>query len=265
VVEPLRTPGGTRRYRAKDLARLQLLKAAVDAGHRIGRIVDLDESELRAISAPAATAVDSSKPLGRILECLDQLNAIEFQRQIAMLSATLGVRRFTREVAFPLSVEIGERWADGRLSIAAEHLATSGMRSVLGAAMQPSTQAVRGPLIVFATPANERHELGLMMAALTAMGAGANPLYIGADLPVEEILQAVSKSKACAVGISVVTLSPANTQSTVAALRGGLPDGIPLFVGGSGAVNVVEAESVERIQSLEDLENRVTLLCEQSS
>ena len=32
VVTPLRTPGGTRRYRAEDVERLRLVKAAVDAG-----------------------------------------------------------------------------------------------------------------------------------------------------------------------------------------------------------------------------------------
>ena len=38
VVQPLRTSGGTRRYRAADLERLRLVKAAVDAGHRVGEV-----------------------------------------------------------------------------------------------------------------------------------------------------------------------------------------------------------------------------------
>ena len=47
-----------------------------------------------------------------------------------------------------------------------------------------------GPRIVFATPAGERHELGLLMAALTALGASGHPLYLGAELPVEDLLAA---------------------------------------------------------------------------
>ena len=38
VVEPLRSEGGTRRYRESDLEKLRLVKAAVDAGHRIGQV-----------------------------------------------------------------------------------------------------------------------------------------------------------------------------------------------------------------------------------
>ncbi len=46
VVTPLRTAGGTRRYRASDLERLRLVKAAVDTGGRISVVARLDPAEL---------------------------------------------------------------------------------------------------------------------------------------------------------------------------------------------------------------------------
>ena len=46
VVKPLRTAGGTRRYRASELERLRLVKAAVDAGDRISVVARLDPVEL---------------------------------------------------------------------------------------------------------------------------------------------------------------------------------------------------------------------------
>ena len=52
VVEPVRTPGGTRRYRAADLERLKLVKAAVDSGRRIGQVARLDLAELRRSASP---------------------------------------------------------------------------------------------------------------------------------------------------------------------------------------------------------------------
>ena len=39
-------------------------------------------------------------------------------------------------------------------------------------------------------------ELGLLMAALTALGAGGNPLYLGLELPVEDLLTAVEATNA---------------------------------------------------------------------
>ena len=47
VVVPLRTEGGTRRYRSADLERLRLVKSAVDAGHRVGQIAQLGDAELK--------------------------------------------------------------------------------------------------------------------------------------------------------------------------------------------------------------------------
>ena len=65
VVEPLRTPGGTRRYSTEDLERLRLLKAAVDAGNRISQVARLELGLLMAaLWAPApirSTSASSSR------------------------------------------------------------------------------------------------------------------------------------------------------------------------------------------------------------
>src|SRR5688572_16347090 len=63
AIEPLRTPGGTRRYRAADVERLRLLKAAVAAGFRIGKVARLSAAELarcgRGASADDGSAQDA--------------------------------------------------------------------------------------------------------------------------------------------------------------------------------------------------------------
>ncbi len=264
VVEPLRTPGGTRRYRASDLERLRLVKSAVDAGHRIGRVAHLADVELRDC-ASGDSAESPTRPLDAMLAALERLDAGGFQHLLGVQFAALGPREFTAQVASPLVVEIGRRWADGRLNVACEHLATAGLRSTFGAAMQPTARSLMGPRIVFGTPANERHELGLMMAALSALGAGANVVYLGADLPAEEILRAVETTGAAALAISIVTLPAEDAKRSVAALRGGLPDHVPLWLGGAGATNGGPGEGIEQIPSLQALEQRVALLCEQAS
>ena len=257
VGQPLRTPGGTRRYRAADLERLRLVKAAVDAGHRIGQVAKLDLAELkrRAALAEAPTGLR----LEGILSALEELDATEAQRLLSMQLFALGPVRFARELAAPLVQEIGERWADARMGIASEHLATGVLRSLLGSALQPTVAAQLGPKIVFATPTGERHEIGLQMAALTAMGAGANPIYLGVELPVEDLLGAVENGGAAALALSLATGPPARAERTIAAIRGGLREEVRLFVGGTGA-NHVEIPGVERIDTLEAFEQRVTLL-----
>jgi len=258
VVEPLRTPGGTRRYSAADLERLQLVKAAVDAGHRIGQVARLGLVELKERSA--AVRVSTAGQLDDILEALDQFDDATCQRLLSLQLSTLGPVRFAREVALPLVQEIGERWAGGRMGIAPGHLATSLLRSLLGSALQPTATSLLGPRIVFATPTGERHELGLLMAALTALGAGANPLYLGLELPVEDLLAAVEASNAKALALSLVTIPGAQAARTVGALRGGMTSGVRLWLGGSGANGFELPAAVESFASLESLEQQVMLL-----
>ncbi len=258
VVSPIRTPGGTRRYTASDLDRLRLVKAAVDAGHRVSQVAHLDvEALARFASAPEPAADDR---LDAVLSALDELEGVEAHRLLSIQLAALGPARFAREVAIPLVTEIGERWVGGSFGIASEHLATGVLRSLLGSALQPSAASLLGPRVVFGTPSGERHELGLLMAALVSMGAGANPLYLGPELPVEDLLGAVERADAAALAIGIVTLPSAQAARIVSALRGGLAEDVHLWLGGSGAGELELAPGVQRIQSLDELEQRVALL-----
>lgn len=258
AVEPFRTPGGTRRYRASDVERLRLLKAVVDAGHRISQVAVLTDDELERLREDGNGR--ATLPLDDVFAALESLDAPEVQRLLATRLVALGPARFSREFAVPLVHEIGDRWASDRLDVAAEHLATAALRSLLGAALHPTARSAIGPVVLFATPNGERHELGLLMATLTALGAGANPIYLGPDLPVEELLRAADRSQPAAVALSIVNLPDPHARRTIGAIRGGLPAEIRLWVGGAGAQDLDLPDGVERVDSLEAFEQRVQLL-----
>ncbi len=257
VVTPVRTAGGTRRYRASDLERLRRIKGAVDAGHRISKVARLTDAELERFAGESNEELEA--PVFKILATLGRLEGVELQRLLSAQLSTLGPIRFVRDIALPLVIEIGEQWADGRLSIASEHLATSVLRSLLGSALQPTRASLAGPRIVFATPAGEPHELGLLMAALTAQGAGANPLYLGAELPIDDLVHAVKESDASVLALGLVTLPAGQASHMVNELRERLGADVKLWLGGAGAADVTAPPGVERLASLEDLEERVVI------
>lgn len=258
VVEPQRTAGGSRRYTAADLEKLRLLKAAVDAGHRIGRVAQMSPEELQAC-AEDIQPHDWAR-LDDILDTVDRLASNELRNMLALQMSTLGPSRFAREFAAPLLEEVGARWSRGELSIAHEHLLTSHLRSLLGAAMLPSAASIMGPRVIFATPPGELHELGLLMAALTALGAGADPLYLGAQVPAEEVLAVAQEIDASAVAVSIVNLDIATARSYLLALRSQLPSHTRLLVGGNAADDLEEIEHVDVLSGLERFEGRITLL-----
>ena len=260
AVAPLRTPGGTRRYRASDLERLRLLRAAVAAGHRIGGVAALSDAQLAELASETQRETAARISIEPMLAALERFDAAEVQQLLALQLAALGAIRFAREVALPLVREIGERWAEQRLSVASEHLASGVLRSLLGSALLPNAAALRGARVVFATLPGERHELGLLMAALTALGAGANAIYLGTEVPVEDLLLAVERSGAAALGISIVTSAPAAATRLLEALRRRLPAGVHLWIGGACAGEVAAARGIEWIDRLDQLEQRVARL-----
>jgi DNA-binding transcriptional MerR regulator/methylmalonyl-CoA mutase cobalamin-binding subunit len=258
AVQPPRTPGGTRRYRERDLERLRLLKAAVDAGHRIGDVARLDDDELA--RRASRTRDNGGAALEEVLGALSRYRGADAQRLLAIQLAALGAVRFATEIALPLVREIGDRWASGRMTVASEHLASGILRSLFGSSLQPSASSLMGPRIVFATPSGERHELGLQMAALTAMGAGAAPIYLGADLPVDEMLHAAERSDARVLALSLVTIARADATRVVRELRRRLAPRVRIWLGGAAAPSLPAIDGVECIRSLEACEARVARL-----
>lgn len=261
VVTPLRTPGGTRRYRASDLDRLRLVKAAVDAGHRVSDVARLDREELvRITSAPAAGPPVAVDPCDNILDALKRLDAETAEERIAFQLAALGSERFARQVATPLLERIGDAWSNGELCVAGEHLASAVLRSLLGASLRPRAGANGGAPVVFGTLPGERHEMGLLIAALTAAAVGGRVVYLGPDLPVEELATAVATTDAGAVALSLVARDDVqDVLADLRALRAALPRNVEIWVGGALSDRATGVPGVTVLDSFEALEQCVRL------
>lgn len=75
VVEPARSAGNGRLYSRADIERLQLLKAAVDAGHAIGTVASLGNEILkqRLQETAGRLVIDPAAREGRVVVCGDAL------------------------------------------------------------------------------------------------------------------------------------------------------------------------------------------------
>ncbi len=260
AVRPLRTPGGTRRYREPDVARLRLLRAATAAGHAIGEVARLDDAELARRLELTQGSAATPPPIAPILAAVEALDADEIARLLGAQLSALGPARFVRFVAAPLLVEIGDRWHAGRLAIAAEHMASSILRNLLGACLRLPSFAAHAPPVLFTTPSGERHELGTLMAAVTAVDAGGHPVFLGSDLPVSDVVEAVASTGAAAVALGVCHRDGADLDATLAQLRAAVPRRVELWVGGPGSEALALPAGAARIADLDELERKIALL-----
>lgn len=256
AIRPQRTPGGSRRYTEADVARLRLLRAAVQGGHTISALAPLTNAALAALLD--AHRDTSEFPFQAVLTAIARLDAREVDRLLAFELFVRGARRFAREVVLPLFVEIGARWESGRLPVVAEHMATFLAGNLLAGALRTAPLADGLPPILFTTPAGERHEFGVLTAALVASSLGVDAVFLGADLPADDAARAVSQMRARAVVLGVAALDPGDTEAYLRMLRRDLDRGIPVWIGGNGAARVeVLPEGVTLAENFDDLEARI--------
>jgi len=255
AVRPRRSEGGTRLYSAADLERLRLLRAAADSGRRIGRVAGLD---LEALRACVEEASPTTGRFATVIAAIEALDPIEARRLFSLEMAVHGPLEFTKDYMIPFVHELGRLWEVGRISVAAEHLATSLLRSMTAMALGASEEVPKGPRILFATPSGERHDLGLLGAALAAMTAGADSIFLGAEVPEIDLLDGVRRTGAAALAIGLVALAPEESEAILGRLRGSLPNEIPIWIGGAGTSGCRALRGVTRVTDLDRLGELVT-------
>jgi methanogenic corrinoid protein MtbC1 len=239
------------------VARLRLLAAATAAGHPIGDVARLSDAELR--RRTTGPGKEPRPPLSRILESIDQLDADETERLLGLQLAALGPRGFVAAVVEPLMREVGDRWEEGRLCVAAEHLASASIRNLWGT-LRRMPRASRSAPILFTTLPGEQHELGALSCAAIAVDLGANALYLGPDLPIGEVVAAAETTRAGAVAVSTSRCAPARQRErAIRQLRRALPREVAFRLGGGGSAGLALPELAERIEGIEELEQKVLL------
>lgn len=211
AVRPVRE-GSRRLYSDADVARLILLRKVTGAGRRIGDVAGLDDAALSqlvrdddALSAAGGRSASADAYLVAALRAVEALDPGALQQALGAAVAALSRPVLYGAVIGPLMAEIGRRWRDGDLRICHEHLASAQVVAFLGTMLASTNLADGGgPVLVVATPAGQRHEIGALLAALTAASEGWQVLYLGANTPASEIAATALHRKARAVALSVV-------------------------------------------------------------
>ena len=246
AVHPSRSAGRQRLYTEADIARLNLLGQLTRRGHRIGEIARLPEDELRhlvhedaAAQVPAELAPQSAveqEQLSAALACVEQLDGPGLDRVVSGALVASGSSRLLDGLISPLLRTIGDRWSSGLLRPSHEHLATTVIRRSLAECLARLHARPDSPLALFATPTGHRHELGALAASIATAGLGWRVVYLGADVPAEDIVATASELDATLVGLSITCdAARAATCEQVRLTAESLPGTTRLVVGGQGA------------------------------
>ncbi len=236
ALAPSRSGGGARLYSSEDIERLRLLKRAIDHGHAIGQVAELAHAALARLAPPALDQrldeASSARLCDELLQAVDRFDLAQAERVLARASATFSPRALVLDVLAPALQRIGDAWAKRKLCAASEHVATALIRDQAGALLREYLPMAESETVIAATPAGELHELGALLASVTAAMHGFRVAYLGPNLPAEEIAEATKRSGASVVLLSIVALARRAALREVRALHRLLPARAVLVIGG---------------------------------
>jgi DNA-binding transcriptional MerR regulator/methylmalonyl-CoA mutase cobalamin-binding subunit len=268
AVRPLRSTTNRRLYSDDDLDRLLLLRRATLLGRPIGQVARFDTPALRQVvesdeaavqHVPKAAEATAGDPvavmrLEAALEAVRQLDAPRLRSVLNGAAIDLGTPILLQQVLVPLMHGVGEEWLRGSMRIHHEHLASALVRALLEALREGYSRSFGGPEIVIATPPEELHELGALMAAVIAAAEGWQVTYLGPNVPIEDLAQVVTERRARAVALSVVFRDrDGDLAADLVRLRRALPEGAALLLGGVSVRRFEEAARIAGAVVLDDI------------
>ena len=258
VVEPERTDTNRRLYSEEDIEKLKLLNDASILGHNIGSIANLSLTELKELLSKEKDKSSETinvyagddvvtlieELLSDCIESIRNYDAKNLELILLNASAKLTQPILIEELIIPLVYKIGEMWHNGEIRVANEHLSSSVIRGFLFNLLESYPVGESAPVMVSATPRGQEHELGALIAGVVAASSGWKVIYLGANLPAEEVGAVVSHLKAKVIALSFVYPADDPTlKKELKKLKQILPAGISIIAGGratSGYLDVLD-------------------------
>ncbi len=263
AIRPARTEGGTRLYSDGDIARLRKLRQAVEKGHGIGQAAKLSDAELDEIVSESEQVADAPDMYAivreRFLDAVQRMDVVAADLELSRAATLFPAHVLTTSIVAPILDEIGERWAHQEFGVAHEHLASGLLRNLLSSLFRLYPPNGQAETIVLATPATERHEFGVLLAALLAATRGWRVVYLGVDLPAADIAFSVRLTGARFLALSIATRSP-QIEEELEALAGLLLSSTRVWVGGAEASKYrpfIDRAGWSLVRDLEHLDDRL--------
>ena len=212
VVAPLRTAAGYRLYDDEAIDRLRAMRRLVDSGWSARTAA---EAIVSGEAAPLERANDAdgaglagytdtkAQLIERFVTAAQGLDGSAVSSALDEMVASGSYERTLSELILPAMHKVGDEWAAGRLTVAAEHAASNAVLRRLGAAFEAAgTEPSIERAVVFALPPGCQHELGLLAFAVSCRRAGIPAVYVGANLPREDWLNAAASARAVVIGVA---------------------------------------------------------------
>jgi len=200
VPVPDRTGGRQRMYSTADV---QMVRRMRELSMRGVPLAKAAETVLGGQSGQVYANAGMTQALAsNLVEALLGWDEAEASRLWVEALDSLDLLSAFERVIVPAMKEVGTAWHEGVATVAQEHFATNFVRARLDLLSRQVQPLPGAPAVLLACLEGEHHELGLLMLAVTLRFQGVRTIYLGQDVPTEDLLRTAEDSQPDVVAVN---------------------------------------------------------------
>ncbi|KAB2951186.1 MerR family transcriptional regulator [Heliorestis acidaminivorans] len=206
VIRPERNRAGYRVYSQEDVQTIQWLAQQVKNGVTIGQAVKMLHQ--RDSLLPISPILDTGKDIivdikERIIKSLNEYDEQSAGFAMEEALSLFSMERVALDITLPILHELGERWARQEITVAQEHFASNFFRARLATMLGALPVNRDRPTVMAACVPNEQHEIGLLIFSIYMRRRGFRVIYLGQNLPVDDLLSSFDELRPLIVALSI--------------------------------------------------------------
>ena len=188
-LKPGRSQTNIRYYGSEELKTLLNYALLNKHGYKISSIVDMPPEAIREkILSLTSFEARHERMINALLGAMVEMDAAIFEKVIDNHISEHGIEDTIKHLLFPFLQKIGILWMTSHIRVAQEHLVSNIIRQKLIKGIEDINISSRSEnAVVLFLPDGEYHELGLLYVYYLLKVKGTNIIYLGADVPIEEL------------------------------------------------------------------------------
>jgi MerR family transcriptional regulator, light-induced transcriptional regulator len=188
-LKPQRSGTNIRYYSSAELKMLLNYALLNKNGYKISSIAEMTpEAISEKVLSLASFEARHERMINSLLNAMVELDAKSFEKVVNDYIRDNGIEQSVKHLLFPFLQRIGILWMTDHVRVAQEHLVSNIIRQKLIKGIEEIDIHDDNPnTVVLFLPDGEYHELGLLYVYYLLRTKGINTIYLGADVPVEEL------------------------------------------------------------------------------
>ena len=196
-LKPQRTDTNIRYYNNQELKKILNISLLNKYGFKISQIDKMSDTDINGkIISINSIEAQQENVINVLIQSMVDMDIDGFEIQLEEYISKRGIEKTISQIIFPFMEKIGVLWITGHINPAQEHLVSNIIRQKLIVGTESiSSRLYNTKSCILFLPEGEFHELGLLFIQYMLKSKGIRVLYLGTNVPVEDVEYVIKHKK----------------------------------------------------------------------